>query len=135
MRYLFIILLFTGAIFAQCGTGDWWCTPYTALAFPDDSLVLYYDMDSLTATGYMYNFVGTGEDGTITGSPVDSVGYGSGCSGTCLYFDGINDRIDILPNTVLLLNKQQWMICAWYKSHVTNAAWDRIISQYTPSPD
>jgi len=135
-RLILLLCLIALALtaFAQCGDDSIWCNPgLDPLGFGDSTKV-YYDMDSLIS-GEMYDFSGHCFNGTITGSPVDSVGYGGGCSGTCLYFDGINDRIDILPNTVLLLDKQQWMICAWYKSHVTNDSYDRIISQYAMKPD
>ena len=95
-----IALAFTA--FAQCGDSDWWCTPYTAPAFPDDSLVLWFDMDSMAACS-LYDYSGTGNLGKFNGDlPTDSTGYNPGCSDSVAqYFDGYNDYI-LIPNNASL---------------------------------
>lgn len=70
-------------------------TQKNELAITDNSLVGYWDMETLMPDGKMADLSGNGRNGTGMGGIAIGGSGGTGKSGNATYFDGVNDYIDL----------------------------------------
>jgi hypothetical protein len=75
-----------------------------------DGLVGYWKMDENTGTS-VYDSSGNNLTGSFSDLPI----WGNGKTGSALYFDGINDGIQISDNPVLYPQNGSWTMMVWAK--------------------
>ena len=109
---LLCLIAFVSVAFGQCGDSDWWCNPWLDASFPPGSLLLYYNMDSLTATCDINDFSGNDNHSAIYYATPTS-GYDKGCSHDTLgyYFDG-GDWM-VTPNPSSTFGSGEFAFAMW----------------------